>query len=48
MSGKPPITKKRKASAEDVKNFMDTCYGCLEELSDEEFKQLKMERILGK
>jgi len=48
VSEKSPITKKRKASAEEVKKFMDTCYGCLEELSDEEFEQLKMERILGK
>jgi hypothetical protein len=48
MNEKKSITKKRKASAEDVKKFMDTCYGCLEELSDEEFEQLKMERILEK
>ena len=48
VNEKSPITKKRKASTEDVKKFMDACYGCLEELSDEEFGQLKMERILGK
>jgi len=39
--------KKRKASAEEVQKFMDTCYGCLEGLSDEEFEQMKLERILG-
>ena len=44
---KPPIKKKRKATAEEVQKFMDTCYGCLEGLSDEEFEQMKMERILG-
>ncbi|MCL2745249.1 MAG: hypothetical protein FWE67_15505 [Planctomycetaceae bacterium] len=43
-----PIKKKRKATAEEVQKFMDTCYGCLEGLSDEEFECLKMERILGK
>ena len=43
---KPPIKKKRKASPEEVRKFMDTCYGCLEGLSDEEFEQIKMERIL--
>ena len=42
-----PIKKKRKASVEEVQKFMDTCYGCLEGLSDEEFEQMKMERILG-
>ena len=47
VNEKITITKKRKASAEDVIKFMDTCYGCLEKLSDEEFEQLKMERILG-
>ena len=45
--GKNPVKKKRKASAEEVQKFMDTCYGCLEGLSDEEFERLKMERILG-
>jgi len=44
---KPPIKKKRQASDEEVQKFMDTCYGCLEGLSDEEFEQMKMERILG-
>jgi len=39
--------QKRKASAEDVQRFMDTCYGCLEGFSDAEFEQLKMERILN-
>ena len=48
LNEKSPITKKRKACTEDVPKFMDTCYGCLEELSDEKFGQLKMERILGK
>ena len=38
--------KKRKACAEDVQKFMDTCYGCLEGLSDGEFERLKMERIM--
>ena len=47
-NGKFPIMKKRRANAEEVEKFMDTCYGCLEELSDKEFEQLKMERILGK
>ena len=46
-SGKTPIRKKRKANAEEVQKFMDTCYGCLEGLSDEEFDRMKMERILG-
>jgi hypothetical protein len=45
---KPPITKKRKATADEIQNFMDTCYGCLGELSDAEFERLKMERILEK
>jgi len=44
---KNPIKKKRKATAEEVQKFMDTCYGCLEGLSSEEFEQMKMERILG-
>jgi len=46
-SGKTPIRKKRKANAEEVQKFMDTCYGCLEGLSDEELERMKMERILG-
>ena len=44
---KLPIKKKQKASAEEVQQFMDTCYGCLKGLSDEEFERLKMERIMG-
>ena len=44
---KNPVKKKRKASAEEVQQFMDTCYGCLEGLSDEEFERLRVERILG-
>ena len=44
---KPPIKKKRKATPEEAQAFMDTCYGCLAELSDEEFERMKMERILG-
>ena len=46
LEKKTPIKKKRKASAEEVQQFMDTCYGCLEGLTDEEFEQTKMERIL--
>ena len=42
------LEKKRKASAEEVQQIMDTCYGCLEGLSDEEFEQMKMKRISGK
>ena len=45
---KPPIEKKRKATAEEVQKFMDTCYGCLEGFSDAEFEQMKMERIMGR
>ena len=44
---KNPVKKKRKASAEEVQQFMETCYGCLEGLSDEEFERLKMDRIMG-
>jgi len=44
---KNPVKKKRKASAEEVQQFMETCYGCLEGISDEEFGRLKMERIMG-
>ena len=47
LSEKPSIKKKRKASPEEVRQFMDTCYGCLAGLSDEEFERMKMERILG-
>jgi len=39
------LEKKRKASAEEVQQFMNTCYGCLEGLTGEEFEQMKMERI---
>ena len=45
-SRKTLIRKKRKANAEEVQKFMDTCYGCLEGLSDEEFERMKMERII--
>ena len=48
LEEKTPIKKKRKASAEEVQKFMDTCYGCLEGLTDEEFEQMKTERISGK
>ena len=48
LEKKTLIKKKRKASAEEVQKFMDTCYGCLEGLTDEEFEQMKMERILGR
>jgi hypothetical protein len=41
------IKPKRKATTQEVQQFMDTCYGCLEGLTDEEFVQMKMERILG-
>jgi hypothetical protein len=44
---KPSIKAKRKATPAEVQKFMDTCYGCLEGLSDEEFEQIKMKRILG-
>ena len=36
VNEKPPIKKKRKATAEEVQKFMETCYGCLEGLTDEE------------
>jgi len=42
------IKAKRKATPEEVQKFMDTCFGCLEGFSEEEFEQMKMERILGK
>ena len=45
VNGKFPIMKKRKANADEVKKIMDTCYGCLEGLSDGEFEQLKMEKL---
>ena len=41
------IKAKRKATPAEVQKFMETCYGCLEGLSDKEFEQIKMERILG-
>jgi len=47
LSEKTPMKKKRKATPEEAQRFMETCYGCLEGLSDEEFEQMKMERILG-
>jgi hypothetical protein len=47
LGGKTPNKKKWKATVEEVREFMDTCYGCLEGLSDEEFEQMKMKRILG-
>ena len=42
-----PMKKKRKATPEEARQFMDICCGCLAGLSDEEFEQMKMERILG-
>ena len=47
LSEKTPMKKKRKATPEEAQQFMETCYGCLEGLSDEEFEQMKMKRILG-
>ena len=47
LSEQTPMKKKRKATPEEAQQFMETCYGCLEGLSDEEFEQIKMERILG-
>jgi len=47
VSEKTSIKKKRKATPEEAQKFMDTCYGCLEGMSDEEFERMKMERILG-
>ncbi len=43
---KPPVRKKPKATAEEARVFVDTCYGCLEGVSDEEFERMKTERIL--
>ena len=43
LGKKFPIKKKRKATTEEVQKFMDTCYGCLEGLSDEEIKILNDE-----
>jgi len=40
--------QKRKATPEEAQAFMNICYGCLEGLTDEEFEQMKRERILGK
>ena len=48
LSEKTPSKKKRKATPEEAQVFMDICYGCLAELSDEEFEQMKQERVLGK
>jgi transcriptional regulator of heat shock response len=48
LQDKPTIKKKRKATEEEVQKFMDTCYGCLEELTDTEFEQMKMEKMKGK
>ena len=42
-----PVKRKRKATPEEAQRFMDICCGCLAGLSDEEFEQVKMERILG-
>ena len=46
LNEQTPNKKKRKATPEEAQVFMDTCYGCLEGLSNEEFEQMKMERIL--
>jgi hypothetical protein len=35
------IKPKRKATPQEVQQFMDTCYGCLEGFTDEEFEQMK-------
>ena len=48
LNKKIPIEKKRKATYEEAREFMEICHGCLEGLSDEEFEQMKMERILGR
>ena len=40
--------KKPRATPEEAREFMETCYGCLEGVSDGEFEQMKMERIQGR
>ena len=40
--------QKWKATPQEAQAFMDICYGCLEGLTDEEFEQIKLERVLRK